>query len=262
VYPLKRMVRRVLGVGLLVTLGVLVMSACGGGDGGSAEVYPKTRTLPEPNMDSFLAKPKPYAPGEYVSDEFRPAMSFKLDKGWTNWEPGAHTQPEGFVETRDSISLFTYEERNLERNTGGFSWVEFMVVRKVYEVTDSYEKVTVEPAPDDMVNWLQNHPFLRAQEPEPATVGGEKGVQFDAVVSQTSQYYFGPEGVCQKPCLPLVNSSGLHFSLFERSKARFIVLDDVQGDTVTIGVSAPAEKFDEFMSEVQQVLESIEWKGA
>ncbi len=62
------------------------------------------------------------------------------------------------------------------------------------------------------------------------------------------------------PCLPLVNSSGLDFSLFGRSKARFIVLENVKGKTVTIAISAPAAKFDEFWPKAQTVLKSVEWK--
>jgi hypothetical protein len=40
------------------------------------------------------------------------------------------------------------------------------------------------------------------------------------------------------------------------------VLDDVKGETVTIGVSAPAVKFDRFWPKAQTVLNSVEWKGA
>jgi hypothetical protein len=137
-----------------------------------------------------------------------------------------------------------------------------MVVRKIYRVISSYE-VRAESAPDDMVAWLQNNPRLKTEESQPATIGGEKGVQFDAVATRIPQDYYGPSGgACGVPCLPLVNSSGLDFSLFGRSKARFIVLDDVQGETVTIAVSAPAVKFDEFWPKALKVLKSAKCKDA
>ena len=36
---------------------------------------------------------------------------------------------------------------------------------------------------------------------------------------------------------------------------------DVGGETVLIDVSAPADKFDEFLPKAQKVLDSVEWKG-
>ena len=185
-------------------------------------------------------------------------MSFRLEEGWTNWEPGAASQPAEIVETRDSLSLFRYKERDSIRDASGFSWIEFMVVRKVYRVISSSE-AKAEPAPQDMATWLQNNPNLDMEKPEPVSVGGKKGVQFDAVASRILQSYFGN---CGMACLPLVKSSGLDFSVFEKSKARFIVLDDVKGEPLTIAVLAPAVTFDEFMPNVQSVVNSVEWKGA
>ena len=53
------------------------------------------------------------------------------------------------------------------------SYLEFLVVPKVYEVVSSYE-AKVEHA-EDMVSWLQNNPNLDAENPEPMTIGGVKG---------------------------------------------------------------------------------------
>ena len=38
------------------------------------------------------------------------------------------------------------------------------------------------PAPDELVGWFQHHPYLKTSKPEPVTVGGVKGVQFDVDV--------------------------------------------------------------------------------
>jgi hypothetical protein len=59
-------------VGLLATLLVLALSACGGG--GSAQEEVKARPLPE--------DPKALRPGEYRSTEFKPSFSFRVGKGW------------------------------------------------------------------------------------------------------------------------------------------------------------------------------------
>jgi hypothetical protein len=44
-------------------------------------------------------------------------------------------------------------------------------------------------------------------------------------------------------------------------KTRLIVLDDGAGETVTIGLTAPEPKFDEFVAKGQKVLDTVEWKG-
>jgi hypothetical protein len=44
-------------------------------------------------------------------------------------------------------------------------------------------------------------------------------------------------------------------------KVRFIVLEDVNGKTVTIAVLAPTVKFDETWIKARRVLNTVEWKG-
>jgi hypothetical protein len=48
----------------------------------------------------------------------------------------------------------------------------------------------------------------------------------------------------------------------ERGKDSLIVLKGVQGETVVAIISAPADKFDEFLPDAQKVLRNVEWKGA
>jgi hypothetical protein len=43
---------------------------------------------------------------------------------------------------------------------------------------------------------------------------------------------------------------------------RLIVLEDVEGETVTIGIGSPATEFDDFAPEAQKVLATVKWKGA
>jgi hypothetical protein len=71
------MVRPVLRVALLITLVVLAVSACGGGQ----EQASKPRPLPEDE--------KALRPGAYRSEEFKPSLSFRVGKGWTNVPPEA-----------------------------------------------------------------------------------------------------------------------------------------------------------------------------
>ena len=50
-------------------------------------------------------------------------------------------------------------------------------------------------------------------------------------------------------------------ALYGGDKVRMIVLEDVKGETVTIGIGSPAPTFDEFLPKAQKVLHSVMWSG-
>lgn len=247
-----------LSVGLL-TLLILLLSAC--------DERAQAQKLPE----NSVKKPAKSIPaGEYVSDEFRPAMSFKLNKGWQTG-PAADFSYGVFMETYNRITLSRV-------SNSVPSYLEFLVIPKVYKVISSYE-VKVKPAPNDMVSWLQNNPYLDTERPTQVNIGGKKGKEFDGVASRIPQGYLygGYHGVNTyyvrhggriydvKPCLPLFETTPSYgaqstYELCKDYKARFIVLDDVNGKMVTIAVLAPTVQFDESWLKAKQVLHSVEWK--
>lgn len=100
-YP-KRIVRHALGLALLVTLAVLALTACGGGN----EEASKPRPLPE--------EEKALRPGEYRSEEFEPSFAFRVGIGWTNVP----------VEASDELHIRRTHE------TGGSG---FAAIHEVYE---------------------------------------------------------------------------------------------------------------------------------
>jgi hypothetical protein len=227
------MVRQALRLGLVVTLVVLAMSACGGGE---KQQESRPRPLPE--------DPKALRPGEYRSEEFKPSFSFRVGKGWSNSPP----------EASDAL-LLTREE------TVGLGFVN---AQEVYKPTKTGTPNVVE-APEDMVGWFQQHPYLRTSESEPVTVGGVKGVQFDVVVEDLPENYSGScvtEGYLGD-CVDIFWSSGVGWIAFLKdNKQRLIVLEDVKGKTVTIGFTIPATEFDEQAPEAQKVIDSVEWTGS
>src|SRR5829696_5503962 len=70
-FPLRR-VRRPPRLGLLVTLVVLALSACGGEE----QQEFKPQPLPEEQQE--------LRPGVYGSEEFKPSLSFRVGEGWSN----------------------------------------------------------------------------------------------------------------------------------------------------------------------------------
>jgi hypothetical protein len=229
----RLLVGRVIRLGLLVVLVVLALSACGGG-----EKKAKARPLPE--------EPKALRPGTYRSEEFKPSLSFRVGKGFW-WSSSS-------LEASDTLQI----------TWGQTAGLGFLNVQEVYKPTRTGKQNVVD-APKNIAGWLQQHPYLQTSKPEPVRVGGVKGVQFDVVVGDLPQYYIG---TCtsiggQPNCVDLFRlSTGGPIFLLEGEKARSIVLEDVGGETVTIGFVSPASEFGELAPEAQKVLDSVEWRGS
>jgi hypothetical protein len=219
-----------LTLGLLVTLVVLALSACGGG--GQEQVNTPS---PLPEVEKALR------PGEYRSEEFKPSFSFRVGEGWATT---------ALPEMSDALLITRGHE------TGGLG---FTNVQEVFKPTKPGSPNVVE-APEDIVGWFQQHPYLQTAKPEPVTVGGVKGEQFDVVVGDLPADYYGE---CGSNCVDLFRVGGAYpVSLWEEDKARFIVLEDVKGETVLMGFVSPATKFDEHAPEAQKVIDSVEWRGS
>ena len=211
---------RALELGLLAALVVLVLSACGGG-----EKEAKARPLPEDE--------KALRPGVYRFEEFKPSLSFRVGEGWATSPP----------EVSDSLKI-------LRGETAG---VRFVSAQEVYKPGT----LTVVEAPKDLVGWFQHHPYLNTDEPKPATIGGVKGMQFDVVVEDLPQDNFG---ACGSDCVDIFSSSSEGWiALREGDKGHAIVLEDVNGETVFIGIASLASAFDEFAPKAQEVVDSVKW---
>jgi hypothetical protein len=236
------MVSQTLRLGLLLTLVVLALVAC---EADEWQQESKPRPLPE--------DPQALRPDEYRSEEFKPSLSFRVGEGWTN-------PP---LEASDNLSL-KWEATGGEA-TGALS---FANVQEVYKPTKTGTPNVVE-APKDMVGWFQHHPYLQTDKPEPVTVGGVKGVQFDVLVEDLRRRStpvcvagYPPPGHCVDLFRPSSRLPGGVIAVYEEDKVRIIVLEDVKGEEVTIGFSSPAAEFDEFALEAQRLLDSIEWTGS
>jgi hypothetical protein len=223
--------RTLLAMGVLVALLTLVLSACGGG--GSAQDQAKAQ------KEQAKARPLPQdpgalRPGEYRSEKFEPSLSLKVGKGWANSEQ----------ELPDFMQLASQEQPG---------YLRFANIEEVYKpgTQDAVE------APEDLIGWLQNHPDLKTDEPEPITVGGVEGVQIDVLVEDLPEDVYGEYGVECVDIAPLSGGEqGVYFR--EANKRRVIVLEDVKGETVYI----ESANWDKVAPVAQKVVESVKWGGA
>ena len=221
----------------------LVVGCDGGGGQPQQEAAEQRERNPQPQQqqqqeaqtNTFPKAGKPLSTGKYVTRVFEPAMSFSVGEGWMAAGP----------ETHDAIPF-------IEEN--GPTFIGFLNVEEVFDPSQPNEKV---PAPNDMLAWLQEHPRLDTEEPSRVSTGGVDGQQFDAITAKPVD-----AKVCSEPCAPLFAfGDGNDFWLGESEKYRFIVLDDVQGETVTIFFGGPAVEFEESLAKAQKVLATVEWEG-
>src|SRR5215203_2835391 len=176
-------------VGLLATLLVLALSACGGaGAGGQDE--DKARSLPLYPTGNALR------PGEYHSVKFKPPLSFEVGKGWSN--------------TTNQLS--EYIELGQQGETG---FLTFANVKEVHKPGTTDEVVD---APKDLVGWLEHHPYLKTSKPQPATLGGVKGEQLEVLVKDLPQDYYP---LCGPDCVDIAPvSNGQEAAIFRVGNER------------------------------------------
>jgi hypothetical protein len=196
---------------------------------------------------------RPLTAGErYVSDEFEPAFSFvAVGEGWKTEAAGEDL--ELHAEMRDHLGIGR-----------GSSYLGFLTVEEVFDPSEPSEADRV-PAPKDIVAWFQQHPYLETEEPELTSIGGVKGVYFDVVPALTDLPEDYDDSACaetDEAALSLISLRLATVCLYEGEKVRIIVLEDVEGETVTIIFGGAAVNFEEFLPKVQKVLDTVEWEDA
>jgi hypothetical protein len=230
--------------GVLVVLIALVPSACGGGAaGGSEHQQGEGRPLPKYDQASLPA-------GRYHTTEFEPSLSFRITgDGWKFEGPtGTLGDPEH--------SDYLFFEKVPEVEIAFFNLRKLKGVFKPRGPTGAVEPM---PATDELVEWFQHHPYLKTSDPEPVTVGGYKGVQFDVVLANLPTNH---EGLCGKAsqCLDIFAlSTGGSSQIYYLKRDHYIVLEDVKGVPVVIYFSDLKDEFDEFAPVAEKVLQSVEW---
>jgi uncharacterized protein YjbI with pentapeptide repeats len=186
-------------------------------------------------------------PGRYAARKFEPALSFSVSDAWRLSSP----------ETTDALFI--------EGPEGG--QLLFTSPRHVYDPSNPSEPKEV-PAPkntDEWVSWFQSHPHLATSEPVPMSVGGASGKRMDVTGTPPENY---PRDVCgeqvfpEEPCVPLYKGSTTVSTIVRIEGWKdLLIIVDVGGETVVIDVTAPADKFDEFLPKARKVLDSVEWKS-
>jgi hypothetical protein len=222
-------VQHALRLGVVLAFCALAAGACG------TPEEAKLRPLPSDTRE--------LDPGTYRTEEFEPAFSFEVGEGWSNAQPEAY----------DLLLI----ARADEGGPLGFTNLKGAQFFKPTRTGTTY----LTDVPKDVVGWFQEHPYLQTQGTDPVEVGGIEGVRLDLVVGDL------PEGHhsewCGSGCVNLIRfgSGSPPLILWQEDKARLIVLEDVEGETVVTGFAMPASEFDEHAPEARKVLDTVQWRG-
>jgi hypothetical protein len=139
----------------------------------------------------------------------------------------------------------------------------FANIHEVYKPTRTGAP-NVGETPEDIVGWFRRHPYLDTTEPEPTTVGGVEGVQFDAIVEDMPGGYRGAcLAITGADCVDIARFGDDQIMILPKiARERHVVLEGVEGETVTMYFGSPKDEFDEFAPEAQKVVDSVKWGGS
>ena len=187
----------------------------------------------------------PFTAGErYLTDEFKPAFSFEaVGESWG-------------LDGPEAPHILALQNRG--------SYIDFLNA-KDFMVFEPSGKDKV-PVPEDLVGWYREHPYLDTEESAPVSVGGVKGVYFDAVLTTLPESY--DAAACKDPmdptrkALSLISSpAGDAICVSPEDKVRIILLEDVKGEPVSIMVWSRAVNFEEHLAKTQKLLKTVKWGG-
>jgi predicted small secreted protein len=235
--------------GALVALIALALSACSGSAaGGGEDQQAEGRPLPKFEQASLPA-------GRYHTTEFEPSLSFRITGG--EWVFECPSGALGDPERPDYLFL-------AKDPWGQIAFFNLRKVKGIYKPMGPRGATEPVPAPDELVDWFQQNPYLKTSEPEPATVGGVKGVQFDAVLPRSRPV--NHKGICGGTgCLDIFKlSTGGSSELFgfyreHEKREHYIILKDVKRVPVVIIYNDETDVYDEFVPVAEKVLDSVRW---
>jgi len=239
---------------------VLTISGCAGGtEEGKAKAHTAeshaanslakaarpngTRSLPDLGLPPG---PTNLAPGRYVTEEFEPSVSFRVGKGWAMNNP----------EKKDHFSIYSRAFAGSDKEPGAV--LTFVDVRTIFDAKEPTED-NIHPAPKDLLAWFQHHPRLDISSPVPTIVGGVPAERFDASVTSLAE-----ERLDECPdCLPVFSLRYEEpISIVKGFDQRIVLVEDLGAKTVAIILYAPPDRFDEYLSKAQGVLNTVSRRDA
>jgi hypothetical protein len=235
----------------LIAAIALALAACGSDD--DAATTGATTATNEAAAVEELPVPEATLPaGRYETTVFTPSFTVQIPDDPSTWRtlgPG---------QSKNHVALGVIEEAPLEQVRFGLHVMDAVADPKKGART---EAEAVDP-PADFIDWLADHPHLRAGRPVAVEIGGVRGRQIDVTpVSAPSRV---PKECVDREidCVPLFFDGGDDPPVYPvGTKLRFIGLDVGDEQVVIEQFSDPGNQFDRVIDQFEPALQSIRFTG-
>ena len=234
----------------LALAGVLALAtalaACGDDDGNNSTTSTAKQAQPLPDSAD---RPAALISGEtFETGIFEPKVSLTVPAG--KWETAA-------PETPTSLSLRLKAAPPTENAV-----ISLVRPPKVFDPQRGGKSAEdTEDPPPDFVEWLADHPRLRATPPRLAQAGGLEGRQLDVTVASTPPRM--PPQCSREPCLPLFVDApdGEPVVFAKGDRIRYVVLDGPKGQVLAELYVSPGSRFKAVVPKLERALESMRFSG-
>ena len=231
--------RQVVG-GVCLLLVVAVVSAI---VASSDERPDSASSVSEGQAQPFPAGGGPLAAGRYRTVALQPPVELTVDSGWTLAEADA------------ADVLFLKSQLGAELTVVSVKRV-FVRDRTYRRAADYLAAGAAEPAPPDLLDWLQRHPRLRVSNPTETRIGAVPAVRVD--IEAVSPY---PSEVCVGPCVvlfPLDAEQGEYRLVkLDQGETMRLYIADVDGRTVVVSIVAPTGTAGSVTASVDAVVKTV-----
>jgi hypothetical protein len=223
----KRIVRPLLA-GLIVAIGLLLVS-CGGDDDGGDETAATSPAATDATTTSTTgAGGGGLSAGEHTSEGFATAVTFTVSDGWVN--------------PVDNPDFFVIERSRTAQ--APLLYVAFLHPGQAYNPTET--ALELGPPPEDFVAWIESHRLLQVEDKKSVSVGGLDGTQFEITTDN-----FGDFGLFE-------TSDGQVEARFQ-DHLSLIVLGAVGSQLiVSYGSELPTD-FDAIEADAEEVLATVQF---
>ena len=233
---------KALALAVVLVLGT-ALATCGGDDDATTSAAKQARPLPR-SAGAALISGK-----TYETRAFEPQVTLTLPAG--KWETAAR-------ETPTSLGLGLEAPPPTQKAT-----VTLVRPPKVFDPQRGAKSAgDTEDPPPDFVEWLADHPRLRATPPRLAQAGGLEGRQLDVTVTSTPARV--PPECSSAPCLPLyVDAPGGKPVVFAKgARIRYVVLDGPNGQILAELYVGPGSRFKAVVPKLERALERMRFSGS
>jgi hypothetical protein len=235
--------RQVVGGGCILVVLAVIIALVGRSDDRPEEASSGAAVAAQP----LPARAGPLAPGRYRTAALQPPIDITVDSGWALAEP----------EAADVLFLkHTAQDQPAAELTVLALKRVFLRDRTYQHGPDYVAAGAGEPAPPNLLDWLQGHPRLRVSKPTQSRIGAVDAVRVD--IEARSPY---PSDVCVGPCVALfqldAEPGAYRLVKLDHGKTMRLYIARVDGRTVLVSIVAPTESMEAVAPAVDSVVRTM-----